>query len=87
MEGHELELDNGNVKPFLAKRNFGLLLIEGTGTLTLSYSLDGEKWDDDTKTIAIPQSGYVNVETEFVSLAYYKITTTGTITKCCIKYA
>ena len=86
MEGQILQLDNGNVAPFLAKRDFGLILFEGTGTLTLSYSLDGEHWDDDDKTFTIPQDGFINIEVEFVNYVWYKVTTTGTLTQARIKY-
>lgn len=87
MEGQLLELESGNVKPFLAKGKSGLLLLEGTGTLTLSYSLDGSNWDDDDKTYTIPQSGYVNIETYFVPFCWYKVTTTGALTQARIKYS
>lgn len=86
MEGQVLKLDNGNVAPFLAQRDFGLMLFEGTGTLTLSYSLDGEHWDEDDKTFTIPASGYINIEVEFVSYAWYKVESSGTITQARLKY-
>lgn len=85
-EGMPLTIESGNVKPFLPKEKYCLMLIEGTGTLTLSYSLDGEKWDEDKKKYTIPEAGHINIETYFVRYAYYKVETTGTLTKARIKY-
>lgn len=84
-EGMPLSVTNGQIDPFLAKQKRGLFLIFGTGTLTLSYSLDGEHWDDDTKTYDIA-NGAINIEADFVRYAYYKVTTTGAITSALIKY-
>lgn len=87
MEGQELTIENGNVAAFLAREDNGLLLIEGSGTLTLSYSLDGEKWDNDSETHQIPENGHINIETTFIPGCYYKITQSGgIITRCRIKY-
>jgi len=85
-EGLPLAIESGNIKAFRPKEQFGLMLIEGTGTLTLSYSLDGEHWDDDEKTFTIPAAGHINIEVSFVRYAYYKVTTTGSITGARIKY-
>ncbi len=86
MEGQELKIEEGNVCAFLARENRGLMLVEGTGTLTLHYSLDCEKWDKDTETFDIPQSGFINIETDFIPYVYYRVTTSGVLTRCRIKY-
>lgn len=85
-EGLPLAIESGNIKAFRPREKFGLMLIEGTGTLTLSYSLDGEHWDEEDKKFDIPDSGHINIETYFVRYAYYKVATTGSITSARIKY-
>lgn len=84
--GEALEIVGGNVAPFKAREKSALIMVQGTGTLTLLYSLDGEHWTEDSETFNIPSSGAINIELYMMAGSYYKVTTSGSITTARIRY-
>lgn len=84
--GEALTVENGQVAPFLPRKKSALVFVQGTGTLTLHYSLDGEHWSQDDTTFDITDAGSINIETYFMVQSFYKITSTGSIIASRIRY-